>query len=96
MTTLADDLAQLLDGELSGFSCNTLALLLRRRRSDVLAELQTDPRFERTGEGRGSRWRTTPHVPLSTPWGGMGRKDRWRPDLDPSGIPTLPRRAARG
>ena len=41
MTTLADDLAQLLDGELSGFSCNTLALVLRRRRRDVLAVLHT-------------------------------------------------------
>jgi len=49
-------------------SCELLARLVEARTSDVRAALRADPRFERVGTGRGSRWR------LSLPaWDGLGR-----------------------
>jgi hypothetical protein len=52
---LADALALALveQGPMPG---SGLALKVRRRREDVLAELHANPRFERAGRGRSSRW----------------------------------------
>jgi hypothetical protein len=55
-TPLADELARVLADEPAGASCDLLAIQLRRRRTDVLAALDQDPRFVHIGRGRGSRW----------------------------------------
>lgn len=55
--TLADDIAQVLQEEVSGMSCDTIARTLRRRKHDVLETLRSDPRFTHAGSRRGSRWR---------------------------------------
>jgi len=86
---LAPEIAAVLAEEPFGLSCDVLAKRLARRRADVLAALRADTRFEHGGTRRGSRWRLAPE-----PWDGLGRKDRRSLDLDPSGVPTLGRRAA--
>ena len=86
---LADELTNVLDGEQFGLSCDQLALRLRRRRSDVLAVLRSDPRFEHDGRTCGSRWRMTTEPPLSASWDGTGRNVLPWDDPDPSGVPVL-------
>jgi hypothetical protein len=88
---LADDLARLLDGEPAGLSCDVLAARLGRRRVDVLAVLQSDPRFTHRGRGRGSKWRTTAELPASASSDGLGRILLPWNDLDPSGVPAVRR-----
>ena len=63
---LAQVLTELLAGRPDGLSCDEIAGRLRRRRTDVLAVLRTDLRFEHNGRTHGSRWRTCS-------WDGMGR-----------------------
>lgn len=82
---LADELAAVLRGKPLGSSCNELARRLGRRRRDVLEALRWDPRFERCGTGRGSRWRIAAAIPLEGAWDVLGRKDRGSPD--PESIP---------
>jgi hypothetical protein len=53
---LGDQLAAVLGSEPDGLACDQLAKRVERRRSDVLAELHADPRFERRGAGPRSRW----------------------------------------
>ena len=69
---LADDLAVILAEEATGLSCDALARRLRRRKSDVLAVLRSDPRFVRSGAGRGSRWRIAPHDGRRGAWERLG------------------------
>jgi hypothetical protein len=57
---LTADLEALLTAEPFGLSCNALARKMRRRRTDVLAALDTDPRFLRVGKTNGRRWRLAP------------------------------------
>jgi hypothetical protein len=90
---LADDLARVLEGKPFGLSCDTLALRLRRRRGDVLAVLEADPRFEHYGHRRGSRWRIATEAPLLASRDGMGRILLPWPDIDPSGVPVVGRGA---
>jgi hypothetical protein len=74
---LADDLAAVLAGEPLGLPCAELTARVKRRRGDVLAVLRADPRFERHGENRRSRWR----LAAGAGRGGMGRA------LEPTGSP---------
>lgn len=53
---LVDDLARLLDGQPAGLSCDGLRARVNRRRTDVLATLRADPRFQHVGAGSRSRW----------------------------------------
>jgi len=69
---LADDLAAILADEAAGVSCDALARRLRRRKADVLACLRGDPRFVRSGAGRGSRWRLAPHDSRLGAWEQLG------------------------
>jgi hypothetical protein len=57
-----------------GLPCDELALRVRRHRASVIGELQSDPRFERHGRTRGTRWRLA-----AGPWVGMGRNLRVTP-----------------
>jgi hypothetical protein len=63
-TTLAADLARIL-ADAPGLPGETLARRVRRRRTDVLATLQADARFVRTGDRRGSRWHLAEEMPPS-------------------------------
>jgi hypothetical protein len=76
---LADDLAVALANEPCGLPCDELAPRVRRRRKDVLDALRSDPRFERRGRTRGSRWQL---VSAGRPraWDGMGRNPAAGPD----------------
>lgn len=56
VTPLGDEIAALLAAERRGMSCDALAARLRRRRTDVRFVLVSDPRFQRFGSGRASRW----------------------------------------
>jgi hypothetical protein len=85
---LAEDLVALLLGEPSGLACDELGRRLERRRCDVLDALRCDPRFERCGGGRGTRWRTTVAMVPEGAWDGLGRKARSSPDREP--IPGAP------
>jgi hypothetical protein len=62
-TALAAELATVLASEPSGLTGRTLSNRVRRRRADVLEVLHSDPRFQHTGRGRGSRWRLATRVP---------------------------------
>jgi hypothetical protein len=64
-TALAAELATVLASEPSGLTGRTLSNRVRRRRADVLEVLHSDPRFQHTGRGRGSRWRLATRVPPS-------------------------------
>ena len=57
-------------------SGSTLARMVHARKQAVLDELRSNPRFERLGRGRGSRWRLA-----ARPWEPMGTEDRARPGL---------------
>jgi hypothetical protein len=54
--SLGDQLAAVLSSEPDGLACDQLAKRVERRRTDVLAELHADTRFERRGTGPRSRW----------------------------------------
>jgi hypothetical protein len=62
--------------------------------ADVLAALVDDPRFEHSGEGRGSRWRIATEPRVSASWVTQGNEDLPWSYLDPSGVPAVGRRAA--
>jgi hypothetical protein len=68
----ADDLECVLAAEPRGLSCDGLSRRLHRRRTEVLAVLQSNPRFERVGRTRRARWRLRD---------GMGRNDRGEPSV---------------
>lgn len=93
MNGLADDLAAALEGEPLGLSGRELRRRIGRRHVDVLAALQSDPRFRHHGDGRGSRWRIATEPLISTPWETQGTEDLPQNDLDPSGIPVIWKRA---
>ena len=44
-----------------GLSCTELARRLRRRRADVVAVLEDEPRFARSGSTKNARWRARAH-----------------------------------
>jgi hypothetical protein len=90
---LADDLRRVLAEESFGLPGRELARRLRRRRADVLAQLQSDPRFKHSGRTRGSRWRLAEKEGRG-PNGNRpaAHELRWD-ELDPSGVPVIWRRA---
>jgi hypothetical protein len=90
---LADEVVTLLAGAPFGLSCDAISGRLRRRRAEVLEALRWDPRTERTGQGRGSRWRIAAEIPPGPSWDGSGRKDRAEPAREPAPQKISGRRA---
>ncbi len=58
-------------------SGTALARVVHARKQAVLEELRTNPRFERLGRGRGSRWGLAARA-----WEPMGTEDRTHPGID--------------
>jgi hypothetical protein len=68
---LALELADVLAVEPLGLPLDALARRVRRRRVEVLAVLQADPRFTHSGQTRGSRWRLDGSGRNGTEWDGI-------------------------
>ena len=68
-----------------------LALRVKARGASVALELRTNPRFERVGNGRGTRWRLS-----QGSWEDLGREDRANPGRDDlaESLDALTRRVA--
>jgi hypothetical protein len=90
---LVEDLFVVLSAAPFGLPCDLIARRVQRRRTDVLAALRADPRFEHRGGGRGSRWSLAAENPLEGSWDGLGRKDR--AGVDSGLVLTFPSAAAR-
>lgn len=60
-------------------SGSTLARRVAARKAAVIAELETNPRFERLGRGRGSRWRLVGSR-IEGAWEPMGTEKSVEPD----------------